>query len=414
MVHKSLTLEVLPRRGVPAPLGRRGLPRLLQSWMLVGSATTLSSPPVCSASLAVIQVGAQVRSDSGKPLGEVARLFTLGKPITLTGTAAVPLFVSGQPLIANGRIFLSDHLGHRVIVYDTAGRFIRAVGSRGTGPGEFQMPYGIGIDQAHHLYVNDRANARVQVFDLEFNLLSMIRTPGGQNEQLFILHDDDSVRVLLQGVIRCPEMPREVCLFSEYDLAGRQLSVYGSIEPNVVMYTWRAARGRDGTMYVANALGSAIAIYSRDGRLVGTLQLASPAMERFRADSEPRSSRQMGRLLERLRSEPYTAIRSLVVRDRLAYVQLERHNYPSAPGPRFMLDVYRLDGCLVLHGLSTPGQLIESEGRLYFLNHSDVNNGQVVLVPTTPRATAEKALPCEEAPVGKGRGLRTPIETVHN
>ena len=38
-------------------------------------------------------------------------------------------------------------------------------GTPGTGPGQFDLPHGIAIDRRGRVYVADRSNARVQVFD---------------------------------------------------------------------------------------------------------------------------------------------------------------------------------------------------------------------------------------------------------
>jgi hypothetical protein len=38
------------------------------------------------------------------------------------------------------------------------------VGQAGSGPGEFQVPHGIGLDRAGRVYVADRENSRIQIF----------------------------------------------------------------------------------------------------------------------------------------------------------------------------------------------------------------------------------------------------------
>jgi DNA-binding beta-propeller fold protein YncE len=66
----------------------------------------------------------------------------------------------------NGRLFISDGYGNaRVLEYSSDGKRVRAWGSAGTGPGQFQIPHGIAC-QGTTLYVADRGNSRVQRFDL--------------------------------------------------------------------------------------------------------------------------------------------------------------------------------------------------------------------------------------------------------
>ena len=67
-----------------------------------------------------------------------------------------------------GNIFVSDgYVNHRVVKYDKNGRFITQVGSEKSGsePSQFNTPHGIAVDLQGTVYVADRANQRMQVFD---------------------------------------------------------------------------------------------------------------------------------------------------------------------------------------------------------------------------------------------------------
>jgi hypothetical protein len=74
----------------------------------------------------------------------------------------------------NGDIFVSDGYGNsRVVHFDRHGRFIKAWGSLGTAPGQFSIPHSIVCDSKGRLYVADRNNVRVQVFDQRGRLLDV-------------------------------------------------------------------------------------------------------------------------------------------------------------------------------------------------------------------------------------------------
>jgi hypothetical protein len=69
-----------------------------------------------------------------------------------------------------GNIFVSDgYFDARVVKYDKTGRFLKAVGKRGTGNLEFNTPHSIATDFQGNVYVGDRGNARVQVLDNNLN-----------------------------------------------------------------------------------------------------------------------------------------------------------------------------------------------------------------------------------------------------
>jgi streptogramin lyase len=71
----------------------------------------------------------------------------------------------------NGDIFIVQ--GHtpgpkgdaRVLKFDKTGRFLTQWGGKGTAPGQFEVAHGIAIDAKGLLWVADRENQRIQVFD---------------------------------------------------------------------------------------------------------------------------------------------------------------------------------------------------------------------------------------------------------
>ena len=78
---------------------------------------------------------------------------------------------TGSP---DGGFAVSDgYNGTRVVVFDKDGKFVKAWGERGengkeTRPGYFNNVHGIAIDpKTNRIFVNDRGNRRVQVFDRE-------------------------------------------------------------------------------------------------------------------------------------------------------------------------------------------------------------------------------------------------------
>ena len=71
---------------------------------------------------------------------------------------------------ANGDIFVAD--GHdeqnsnaRIVKFSKDGTFVKAWGKHGSGPGEFEVPHGLAFDSRGRLFVADRANNRIQIFD---------------------------------------------------------------------------------------------------------------------------------------------------------------------------------------------------------------------------------------------------------
>ena len=73
---------------------------------------------------------------------------------------------------ANGDFFIADGYGNsRVVKFDAGGKFLKAWGRKGRGEGEFNLPHAVRLDSKGRVYVGDRENNRVQVFDQEGRFL---------------------------------------------------------------------------------------------------------------------------------------------------------------------------------------------------------------------------------------------------
>jgi hypothetical protein len=71
---------------------------------------------------------------------------------------------------SNGNMFVSDGYNNkRVVKIDKDGNFVKQFGSRGRGPGQFEDVHTIQVDHAGNVYVGDRSNKRLDVFDNDGN-----------------------------------------------------------------------------------------------------------------------------------------------------------------------------------------------------------------------------------------------------
>jgi 6-bladed beta-propeller protein len=71
---------------------------------------------------------------------------------------------------AAGNIFVADgYVNSRIVKYDKNGRFIKQVGHRGSGPGEFTLLHSLVVDAKGDVYGGSRSDARIVVFDNDLN-----------------------------------------------------------------------------------------------------------------------------------------------------------------------------------------------------------------------------------------------------
>src|SRR5262245_11264496 len=151
-----------------------------------------ATPPAQPAKL----VGHQVIKFS--PEGKV--LLTLGK----AGVAGTPPEALTEPndvvTAANGDIFVAEgHSGQNAIAtpdtvariskFTKDGKFVKSWGKLGSGPGEFKTPHSLAFDSRGRLFVADRGNVRLQIFDQDGKFLEETKA-FSRLSGIFITKDD--------------------------------------------------------------------------------------------------------------------------------------------------------------------------------------------------------------------------------
>jgi DNA-binding beta-propeller fold protein YncE len=154
------------------------------------------------------------RADKAKKKGNtVLKLSPDGKVLMTLGTPGVagddethfnaPSDVAVAP---NGDIFVADGHGDktnaRIVKFSADGKFIKAWGKEGAGPGEFNVPHGLAFDSAGRLFVADRANSRLQIFDQDGKFIAewkQFGRPSGvtidKNDTVYVADSQSSDKV---------------------------------------------------------------------------------------------------------------------------------------------------------------------------------------------------------------------------
>jgi peptidylamidoglycolate lyase len=120
----------------------------------------------------------------------------------------------------NGDIFLAQ--GHqpnatgdpRVLKFDKTGKLIKQWGGKGTDPGKFAIAHGVSIDAKGLVWVSDRENSRLQIFDQDGTFVRQIKYAGLPCSML--IRND--------GIIMVNGFTGQIL---QLDLEGKVLGVYG-------------------------------------------------------------------------------------------------------------------------------------------------------------------------------------------
>jgi len=129
---------------------------------------------------------------------------------------------------SKGDIFVTDgYVNSRVMKYDKHGNKLMEWGTRGTAPGQFHTPHTIAIDAHDRVYVGDRENNRIQVFDTDGKFITqwtnvgapwaLCITPGPQQ----VIYSSDS----RPGHIYKLDLNGKI--LGEFGTAGKQPGQFG-------------------------------------------------------------------------------------------------------------------------------------------------------------------------------------------
>lgn len=107
------------------------------------------------------EAAARLRSNP-PPLHPTGRIGEFNRPTDVTWDS-------------HGNIFVSDGYGnHRVVKISPSGKWLKTVGTWGDGQDQFRTVHAICSDSHDNIYVADRENRRIQVYDTDLNYKSTI------------------------------------------------------------------------------------------------------------------------------------------------------------------------------------------------------------------------------------------------
>lgn len=162
---------------------------------------------------------------------------------------------------SKGNFYITDgYINSRVAKYNKNGEWVMSWGSKGTEPGQFRIPHTIVIDRNDNIFVGDRTNRRIQVFDTE-----------GKLQRIFTIdvpHDPTSRAV--NGVTPTGARLAQV--------TGAPNSICITNGPNQVLYVGESTY--PGRIFKVSLEGKVLGVMGRSGRNLkefsGGHQLACP------------------------------------------------------------------------------------------------------------------------------------------
>jgi len=154
----------------------------------------------------------------------------------------------------NGDIYVADGYGNsRVVKFDRDGNYIKAWGKYGTGAGEFNLPHAVAVDDQGRVYVGDRENQRIQIFDSDGKFI--LQWTGIGYPYGLLITADHHVWMVDGGYDRIVELDQD----------GKILGAFGEPghKPGQMAWAHFMAIGPDQTIYVADVLNWRFDVFVR-------------------------------------------------------------------------------------------------------------------------------------------------------
>jgi DNA-binding beta-propeller fold protein YncE len=148
---------------------------------------------------------------------------------------------------SDGNIYITDgYVNSRVAKYDKNGDWVKSWGDKGTDPGQFRLPHAIVIDRNNNIYVGDRTNRRIQVFDTDGKFQRMFTIDVPSDPKTRAVNGNTPTGERLAAVSGAPNSvcitpgPKQVLYVGETTYPGRIFKV--SLEGKVLGVIGKSGR----------------------------------------------------------------------------------------------------------------------------------------------------------------------------
>lgn len=181
---------------------------------------------------------------------------------------------------AQGRRYVLDMGNHRIQVFSADGKFLKTIGRRGQGPGEFSAPNALELDAQGNLTVCETQAARIQTISAEGKVIRTLRITDGLPGDIHLLKSggiltstgaSGGMTMIRMNQPQDAELPP---LLKILDAGGKSKSEFGrsvdfgSSLVNQIANQVLTALDGDDNIYAVFPFQNRVEKYSPDGKLI--------------------------------------------------------------------------------------------------------------------------------------------------
>ena len=151
---------------------------------------------------------------------------------------------AGMTFMPDGSFYIADgYKNGRIIKFDKNGKFLLEWGTKGSGPGQFNLVHSVTVDAQHHVYTADRVNNRIQIFDESGKLIDT--WPNVRSATRVVATQDGAIWLTAAGYNRV----------AKFDTNGKLLYHWGMFgsEPGQIDNPHQWDVDQAGNFYVADS-----------------------------------------------------------------------------------------------------------------------------------------------------------------
>lgn len=167
-------------------------------------------------------------------------------------------------VLADGSFYVADgYVNARVMKFGSDGRFQFQWGTKGTELGQLDVPHGVAVDGAGRVYVADRGNSRVQIFDSTGHALAEWRNDELGRPYAVLVKSEDLMFIVDGGDE--PHGGESRSRIVQLDRRGAVVGSFGGLgrQDGQFILAHAIAIGPDSALYIADAWGNRIQKFVR-------------------------------------------------------------------------------------------------------------------------------------------------------
>ena len=204
----------------------------------------------------------------------VKDVFQIISETELQTTPDCPIaYITDMEIDTKGNFIIADgwqSIG--VYIFGQDGKFIRGLGRKGQGPGEYENPVSIEISREGEIWVADYGNNRISIYSEDLNFKDQIIC---RPRILHFLHLNSRNEIYMYRSQANPLKPNTSDTIFRYDSQGNKISSFAPFPKEALKVKFWAGQdgmtiGKDDSIYEMNPLYYKIRKFSPDGDFIGS------------------------------------------------------------------------------------------------------------------------------------------------